>query len=137
MNLSRWNLTDSEISLLSKGLNFIRISNSIDKANLKTKLESLVRIFQLKWHFRNEDNEFDLEQFNPNSTFPDKKKKSTFNLRNKDAATEIYMSSLEETLMKIEIPTHECDNITRKERKALQDLENDKNIVIKGADRGL
>ena len=65
-----------------------------------------------------------------------KKKKSTFNLRNKDAATEIYMSSLEETLMKIEIPTHKCNNITRKERKALQDLENDKNIVIKGADRG-
>ena len=80
MNLSRWNLTDSEISLLSKRLNFLRISNSIDKANLKTKLESLVRIFQLKWHFRNEDNEFDLEQFNPNSTFPDKKKKNPLSI---------------------------------------------------------
>ena len=32
------------------------------------------------------------------------KAKSSFNPRNKDAAIEIYMSSLEEKLMKLEIP---------------------------------
>ena len=31
VNLSRWNLTGSEISLLSKGLNFVPTSNTIDK----------------------------------------------------------------------------------------------------------
>ena len=40
------------------------------------ELEALDRILRLKWHFRNEENEFDLDQFNP---------KSTFNLRDKDA----------------------------------------------------
>ena len=98
MNLSRRNLTGSEISLLSKGLNFVPTSNTVDKAKLKMELEALGRILRLKWHFRNEENVFDLDQFKP---------KSTFNPRNKDAAIEVYMTSLEEKLMKIEIPSKE------------------------------
>ena len=127
VNLSRRNLTGSEISLLSKGLNFVPTSNTIDKAKLKMELEALGRILRLKWHFRNEENVFDLDQFKP---------KSTFNPRNKDAAIEVYMSSLEEKLMKIEIPKDKYNNLTSKERQALYDLKNDKNIVIKGADKG-
>ena len=46
------------------------------------------------------------------------------------------MSSLEEKLMKIEIPKDKFNNLTSKERKALYDLKNDKNIIIKGADKG-
>ena len=46
------------------------------------------------------------------------------------------MSSLEEKLMKIEIPKEKYNNLTSKERQALYDLKNDKNIVIKGADKG-
>ena len=44
MNLSRWNLTDSEISLLSKGLTFVPTSNAIDKSKLKKELEALGRM---------------------------------------------------------------------------------------------
>ena len=51
------------------------------------ELEALGRILRLKWHFRNEENVFDLDQFKPNSTFSP---------RNKDAAIEVYMSSLQE-----------------------------------------
>ena len=64
------------------------------------------------------------------------KPKSTFNPRNKDAVIEVYMSSLEEKLMKIEIPKDKYNNLTSKERQALYDLKNDKNIVNKGADKG-
>ena len=127
VNLSRRNLTGSEISLLSKGFNFVPTSNTINKAKLKTELEALGRILRLKWHFRNEENEFDQDQFKP---------KSSFNPCNKDAAIEIYISSLEEKLMKIEIPMNKYDNLTSKERQDLYDLKNDKNIVIKGADKG-
>ena len=63
VNLSRRNLTDSEISLLSNGLNFIPTSNTVDKAKLKTEVEAVGRILRLKWHLRNEENEFDLDQF--------------------------------------------------------------------------
>ena len=38
VNLSRENLTDFEIILLSKKLNFVPVSNAIDKAMLKTEL---------------------------------------------------------------------------------------------------
>ena len=61
--------------------------------------------------------------------------KYTFNPRNKDAAIEVYMNSLEEKLMKIEIPKDKYNNLTSKERQALYNLKNDKNIVIKGADK--
>ena len=44
-------LTESEISLLSKGLNFVPTSNTIDKAKLKRELEALGRMLRLKWHF--------------------------------------------------------------------------------------
>ena len=58
VNLSRRNLTGSEISLLSKGLNFVPTSNTIDKAKLKTEIEALGRVLRLKWQFRNEEREF-------------------------------------------------------------------------------
>ena len=47
VNLSRRNLMGSEISLLTKGFNLVPISNTIDKAKLKTELEALGRILRL------------------------------------------------------------------------------------------
>ena len=67
VNLSTRNLTGSEISLLSKELKFFPISNKINKAQLKTKLESFGRILRLKWTLRNEENDFDLDQLKPKS----------------------------------------------------------------------
>ena len=84
-------------------------------------------MLRLKQFFR-----IDEKEFNPNKFKP----KSTFNLRNKDAATEIYLSSVEEKLMSIEIPRDKYNNLTRKKRGALFDLKNDKTIVIKGTDKG-
>ena len=86
VNLSRSNLTDSEISLLSKGLNFVPTSTTIGKAKLKMQLEALAGILRLKWYLKNQENEFDLDHFKP---------KSSFNSRNRNAAIEIYMSSFE------------------------------------------
>ena len=124
---SRRNVTRSEISLLSKGLNFVTTSNTIDKAKLKRELEALGRLLRLTWHFRNEENVFDLDQSKP---------KYTFNSRNKDASIEVHMSGLEKKLMTIEIPKDIYNNLTSKERQALYELKNDKKIVIKGADKG-
>ena len=61
---------------------------------------------------------------------------SSFNPRNKDGEIEIHLSSLEEKLMSIEILKDKYNNLTREEREALFDLKNDKNIAIKGADKG-
>ena len=83
-------------------------------------------MLRLKWHFRNDEKEFDRKKL---------KSKSTFNLRNKEAAIEIYLSSLEEKLMNIKIPQNKYSNLTREERSAVYNLKNDKNIVIKNADK--
>ena len=63
--------------------------------------------------------------------------KSKFNPRNKDVAIELYLSSLEEKLTKVEVPKDKFNNLTNSEQKALYDLKNDKSIVIKSADKGL
>ena len=61
-----------------------------------------------------------------------------FNPRNKDAAIEMYTSSFEEKLMKIDILKDKYNNLTSTERQALFDLKkNNVNIAVKGAVRGL
>ena len=57
-------------------------------------------------------------------------------LGNKDVAIEVYLSCLEEKLLKIEVPKDKFNNVTKGERDALYNLKNDKTIVIKGADKG-
>ena len=103
VNLSKRKLTKAEISLLSKVLNFVPTSKHINKVKLKTELEAHGRMLGLKWHFRNDDKEFDRHKLKP---------KSTFNPRNKDAVIEIYLNSLEEKLMNIEIPQNKYNNLT-------------------------
>ena len=48
VNLSKRNLNDAEISLLSKELNFVLTWNNIDKVKLKMKLEAFGRMLCLK-----------------------------------------------------------------------------------------
>ena len=124
VNLSKRKLSNSEISLLSEGLKFIPTSNTIDKAKLKMKLEAFGRMLRLKRFFRDDEEEFNPDKFKP---------KSTFNPRNKDATIEIYLSSLEEKLMSIEIPKDKYNNLTREERGALFDLKKSA-VVVWGRD---
>ena len=125
INLSKRDLSENEISLFSKGLNFIPTCNKVDVARLKLELELFGRMLRLKWHFRDDKRDIPINPF---------KTKSTFNPRNKDAAIEIYLSSLEEKLLKIE--KDKFNNLTKGEWDALCNLKNDKAIVIKVADKG-
>ena len=94
VNLSKRNLNDAEISLLSKRLNFVSACNNIYKAEVKMELEAFGRMLCLKWHFRNENKDIHRDMFKP---------KSKVNPRNKDADIELYLSSLREKLMKVEV----------------------------------
>ena len=110
---------------MSKGLNFVPTCNSIDKAKLKTELEAFGIMLRLKWHFRNGNKDTHRAIFNSKSK-----------PHNKDAAIELNFSSLEEKLMKVEVPKDKINNLINSERKALYDLQNDKSIVIKSGDEG-
>ena len=106
-NLSKRNFNDAEISLLTKGLNFVPTYNNIDKAKLKMELEDFGRMLRLKWHFRNENKDIHQDMFKP---------KSKFNPRNLDAAIELYLGSLDEKLMKFDVRKDKFNNVINSER---------------------
>ena len=51
-NLSRKVLTDTEIRILEKGLDFAPIQNKINEPELRTDFEEFSRRMRTKWHFR-------------------------------------------------------------------------------------
>ena len=106
INLSRKNLSRSEISLLSKGLNFVQLANKIIRAKLEREMEEYGRRLRLMWHFRNDERTFSTDKF---------RWKSSFDPRNKDAIIETYFSCLEERLLNIEIPTKRYNNLTKEQ----------------------
>ena len=53
-----------------------------------------------------------------------------------DTQLEMYLSELEEEILKIDEAGQNYPNLTKAECEALQDLMYDKNIVIKPADKG-
>ena len=124
--MSKQNLNDAEISLLLKRLNFVSACNNIYKAKIKIELEAFGRMLCLKWHFCNENKDIHCDMLKP---------KSKVNPRNKDADIELYLSSLKEKLIKVEVPKDKFNNLTNSERKALYDLKNDENFEIKSTDK--
>ena len=88
INLSSHHLSKDEVSLLSKGLQFVPTPKHINKAKIKEEIEVYGRKLRLMWHFRNDHQKFDVNLF---------KKKSKFNLKG-GAAIETYLSRLEEIL---------------------------------------
>ena len=77
-------------------------------------------MLRLKWKFGKDEKKFDQNNL---------KLKSTFNFREKDAVIKTYLSSLEENLMKIEIPQNKCDNLTMEQWSALYHLESTKTLL--------
>ena len=53
-NLSRKILTDTEIKILEKGLDFARVQKKINEPELRSNFEEFCRGVRTKWHFRNE-----------------------------------------------------------------------------------
>lgn len=125
VNLSGRELSNAEISLLSKGLKFVPTPTFVNKAKIKEELEIYGRKLRLMWHFRN-DEKSEINPFRP---------KSKFNPKGKDAAIEIYLSRLEEEILALDTSLR-YSNITKEEREALRNLQNDTSIIIKEADKG-
>ena len=126
INLSRRDLTDVEISLLSKGLKFCPTVKELDRAKIKQDLESFGRRLRLKWHFRDVEDDFARTPFRP---------KSSFNPRG-DVAIEVYLSTLEQQIMEIHEKGSNFSNLSAEEQEAFKSLQRDSDIIIKGADKG-
>ena len=81
INLSKRNFTKDEISLVSKGLQFVPMPKHFNE------VENFGRKLRLKSFFRNDECQFNINPF---------KQKPNFNPRKNDAAIEFYLSRLEE-----------------------------------------
>ena len=108
INLSRRNLSASEISLLSKGLKFVHTANKIDCAKSKAELKEYRRKLRLVWHFRNDERSFAASTF---------RAKPSFDPTNKDIIIETYLSCLEKRLLDNEIPSKRFNNLARKKQR--------------------
>ena len=129
VNLSQRNLTETEISLLSKGLNFVPTPKEVNISEIKADLEAFGRKLRLKWHFRDNTTVVAYNPFKP---------KSTFNPFRNDPTIEVYLSMLEEEIVNLtkQENSDSFDNLTKAEKEALRNLSADKSIIIKGADKG-
>ena len=128
-NLSRRLLTEIEIKILVKGLDYAFIQNKINETELKQDFEEFCRKMRLRWHFRNETTpEF--------STTPALNPKSTWKLPNGSPSLEIFLIQIEKDLFEMSKTTLGYYNFSKEESQPLRSLADDRNIVIKKAYKG-
>ena len=105
-NLSSRILNKAEVSLLSKGLQFVPTPKNINLSKIKEEFEIFGRKLRLEWYFRNDERDLITNPF---------KKKSKFNPKNSNS---------------------KYSNLTKEERNAIYSLRDDNTIIIKEADKG-
>ena len=121
-------LSETEIKILEKDLDYAPIQRKINEPELKCDFEEFCRRMRIKWHFRNElsENFSEIPSFRPKSSW--KPPKGNPNL-------EMFLSKVEQDLFKT-IETPRYSNLSSDEWKAIRFLADDRSIVIKKADKG-
>ena len=127
-------LSDSEKSVLSKGLNFVPIAKRTDEFAVKQDVEKFIRRVQLKAFFHNKEDISRTSEKNIFETINVRKSKWTppkgqFTSSSKNAVMTFKNSNSTVLLLK-------CSNLSNEEWAALKDLNKRKDIVIEPADKG-
>jgi len=142
MNLSNITLTDTHKTLLNLGMSFIPTVNAIDKTTIYTALHKLTRYIKLKDYF-GEDEDYD-----PNDFIYQFREKSKWTPKDEliSEETNQLIGKLVTSTARIlgRYPTQENkilindqkQNLPLPLKKALYELKNNKNIIIKAADKG-
>ena len=127
-NLSKEQLTNEQINLLSRGLKFIptpATRENLIRRQLLNDFEQFARRMRLQYIFHRKDN-------NPHP----------FHVRSDwippvqpSVALEIYLEKIKIELAEINV-SRPKDNLPQSERNALTELMSNKNIVLKKADKG-
>ena len=93
-NLSRKILTDTEIRILEKGLDFAPVQRKINEPEIRSDFEEISKRVRTKWHFRNEPT----PDF---SNVPYVKSKSKWSPPKGHPAVENFLNKVENELFKI------------------------------------
>lgn len=78
------------------------------------------------WHFTNDERSFLHERF---------KHKLTFDTRTKDTIIQTYLSSVEDNLLDIEIPSRRFNTPSKNDGNSMYNLTNHKTIIINSTDK--
>ena len=128
-NLSNRVLSDNEIKVLEKGLDFAPIQRKINEPELRSDFGEFCRRMRIKRLFRNEPT----LDFSEKSAFHTK---SSWNPPKGDPHLEVILSRVEEELFTIIERSLRYTNLSQEERKAIRSLVDNKNIAIKKVDKG-
>ena len=127
-NLSNRVLSDAEIRVLEKGLDYAPIQRKINEPELRHDFNDFCRRMRLKWHFRDEPDTFsETPAFRPKSTWVPPKG---------HPCLEVFLSQVEAELFKMSSSSIRYSNMPKDEWDAVRSLADDRNIVIKRADKG-
>ena len=128
-NLSNKVLSDTEIRVLEKGLDFAPIQNKLNEPELRKDFKEFCRRMRLKWHFRNE----------PTPEFSDRlafSPKSLWNPPTVHPNLEVFLSQIKHELFQIPDMCLPYSNLSKDEWQAIRSLAGNRSIVIKKADKG-
>ena len=115
--------------MLEKGLDFAPIQNKINEPELRTDFEEFCRRMRTRWHFRNEPT----PEFSESPAFS---LKSTWKPPMGHPNIEVFLSQIQQEIFKEVQSPLGYSNLSKEEWKAVRSLANDRNIVIKKADKG-
>ena len=127
INLSKVKLGQQETELLDKGLNFIPTPKRITKIPILEAATKFGRRLKLAYHFRNSSN-YTRQKFLPQSNWTP---------NDKDMPLEVLetIEKINADLSKLKIPNHHS-NLTDREIEAIENIKENKDIIIKPADKG-
>ena len=138
VNLSDVSLSEAQLSLLSKGLKFCPTPGEPKMDDLRRDLDSFHR--KMRWKSFFESKEKDPSESTTNRLGPFKhqnfKHPSTAEPQPGPAALEAFALINELELSKTVGTSPSKQNLSRSEREAISELRNNRNIVIKPADKG-
>ena len=121
-------LTDTKINVLEKGLDFAAIQKKMNEPELRSDFNEFCRRMRLKWNFRDESENFSkVSVFNP---------KSRWQLPQGDSCFEAFLSQVENELFELPEADIKYCNLSWEEWNAITSLADDRNIIVKKADRG-
>ena len=122
-NLSNKVLTEEEIKVLQKGLDFAPIQRKLNEPELRQDFENFCRRMRINRHFRNEpsDNFSERPAFSPKSSW--KPPLGHPNL-------EVFLSQVEKELFEITKEPTRYSNLSQEDWRAIRTLADDRSIVI-------
>lgn len=144
VNLSSINLSKSDISMLERGLTFVPTPKTLPLKSILESKDKLIRNIKLKSFFQNSSKTYEhiLKNFQEKSTWAPGLKTlpndiiTTIN--EIDGATLNLIKNAKKFLRNNEcqIKLHEKDNLSTDERNSISTLRDNKDIIIKSADKG-